>query len=159
MSSASPATSTTFKNNEPTHISKSSDLTNLFYKAVIVSGFKESVDNSKANTNKVNSKTKSEVTVKETRNERIKRLSPANLNAAYGTCSIKGAIACYRPILMEVVVTKYGLTFSDARLRCALKHEARHKWQDENGLIKYSDKGEITNRKWLEADARKNGCG
>lgn len=100
-----------------------------------------------------------EPVVYETVDERINRLaSAAGITATVGECNISNAIACYFPSRHNTVVTAYGLTFDDNVLACALRHEARHKWQDEQGLIEYDTQGNTLNRAWLEDDAYTNGC-
>jgi len=95
----------------------------------------------------------------ETSIERIERLAlEFNLTVIVAECEIVEALACYYPYNKSIIVTPYGLTYSDSVLSCALKHEARHKYQDENGLILYNSDGSIANRDWLEADAYNNGC-
>jgi hypothetical protein len=68
-------------------------------------------------------------------------------------------LACYNPATNKTFVTSLGLTLSDYELLCVLRHEAIHKWQDENGIIEYDYDGKISNSEELEAYAYANdGC-
>lgn len=92
-------------------------------------------------------------------NSRVERLGNAiGLTVSVGVCDIVNALACYKPSDNSTVVTVEGLSYSDAELLCVLKHEARHKWQDDNNLIVFDAAGSIVNSDWLEADAYTNGC-
>jgi hypothetical protein len=89
---------------------------------------------------------------------RVNRLAnKVNIEASVGDCVDKNALACYNLLTDETFVTELGLSYDDDTVLCALRHEARHQWQDENNLIQYVD-GVIVNRDWLEWDAYTNGC-
>lgn len=62
-------------------------------------------------------------------------------------------IACYHVGKGYITVTDAGYRQSEAQLICSLKHENRHRQQEEQGLIQYDANGNVSNRDWLEADA------
>ena len=65
---------------------------------------------------------------------------------------------CYWPGSYVIYITKYALMYDDAYVSCIIRHEARHLWQDLNGLYDIQS-GVIVNRDWLEADATAySGC-
>lgn len=65
---------------------------------------------------------------------------------------------CYLTGTYYIGITKYALVYDDAFVSCVMRHEARHLWQDLNGLFDIQN-GEIVNRDWLEADATAHsGC-
>jgi hypothetical protein len=65
---------------------------------------------------------------------------------------------CYWPDQKVIYITKYALMYDDNYVYCILKHEARHAWQDANGMFQYQN-GILINRDWLEADATAySGC-
>lgn len=69
--------------------------------------------------------------------------------------SIRG---CYFTGTFFIGITKYALIYDDTFVSCVIRHEARHLWQDLNGLFQIQN-GEIVNREWLEADATAySGC-
>lgn len=70
-----------------------------------------------------------------------------------------GALACFKVDSNVIYIQAAGLANSDARLLCTLRHENRHAWQKAQGLIKFDSSGTISNREWLEADAKAaSGC-
>lgn len=62
-------------------------------------------------------------------------------------------IACYHVGKGYITVTDAGYRQNEAQLVCSLKHENRHRQQEEQGLIEVDANGKVTNREWLEADA------
>lgn len=90
---------------------------------------------------------------------RLDRLvEESGVSFSVGLCSVSAALACYNPSDDSVTVTVLGLSYSDSVVLCALRHELRHKFQDDMNLIVYSADGSIANREWLEVDAYTNGC-
>lgn len=65
-----------------------------------------------------------------------------------------GALACYLPDLDVIFVTDKGMAKGYDYLYCILSHENRHAYQDNAGMIKYGADGSVTNRDFLERDAR-----
>lgn len=65
-----------------------------------------------------------------------------------------GALACYLPNTNAILITKAGMDKGIDYLPCILSHENRHAYQSQKGLIQYSSSGAITNREWLEQDAK-----
>lgn len=80
-----------------------------------------------------------------------------------GDCSYPGIDpstirGCYNPGSNLIYITKYATMYDDSYVGCIMKHEARHVWQEVNGMYQYQN-GEIINRAWLEADAQAySGC-
>ena len=86
-------------------------------------------------------------------------IAGATVPVIQGFCSYKSTVlGCYDPNTKYIIITDAGMLRSDEKIICVLKHEMRHKWQDDNGLIKFDSKGRITNKDWIEKDARENGC-
>lgn len=76
-----------------------------------------------------------------------------------GHCSANPRVlGCYDTVNNHITITESGMARSDEKLICVLKHEMRHKWQDDNNLIKFDSNGNIINIEWIEKDARENGC-
>ena len=76
-----------------------------------------------------------------------------------GFCSTnERVLGCYDTVDNHITITESGMARSDEKLICVLKHEMRHKWQDDQGLIKFDINGNIINLEWIEKDARENGC-
>jgi hypothetical protein len=70
----------------------------------------------------------------------------------------KTILGCYDTVDNYIIITESGMQKNDNKIICVLQHEMRHKWQNDNGLIKFDSKGRITNKDWIEKDARENGC-
>ena len=86
-------------------------------------------------------------------------IAGATVPVIKGFCSHKSTVlGCYDPNIKHIIITDSGMARSDEKIICVLKHEMRHKWQDDNGLIKFDSKGRIINKDWIEKDARENGC-
>ena len=73
----------------------------------------------------------------------------------YDPTQVRG---CYMPDKKVIHITRYALMYDDSYVHCILSHEARHAWQDANGMFNYQN-GVLVNRDWLEADATAySGC-
>ena len=73
----------------------------------------------------------------------------------YDPTQIRG---CYMPDRKVIHITRYALMYDDSYVHCILMHEARHAWQDANGMFQYQN-GYLVNLDWLEADATAySGC-
>lgn len=89
----------------------------------------------------------------------LSEIAGVTVPVVIGDCGPKKTIlGCYDTTDNYIIITESGLQRSDEKLVCVLKHEMRHKWQDDNNLIRFDSKGRITNKEWVEKDARENGC-
>lgn len=83
----------------------------------------------------------------------------ATVPVIQGYCSERTTVlGCYDTVDNYIIITDSGMNYSDEKVICVIQHEMRHKWQDDNGLIKFDANGAIINKDWIEKDARENGC-
>lgn len=102
----------------------------------------------------------------ESTQDRLNRIAASlgtSIPVVEGSCSYPGIDpsnirGCYTPGSGVIYITQYATMYDDNFVRCVMKHEVRHVWQETNGLYQYEN-GEIINRDALEADARSySGC-
>lgn len=95
----------------------------------------------------------------EDRLTRLSEIAGVTVPVVQGSCGTNPRVlGCYDTVDNYITITDVGMSRSDEKIICVLKHEMRHKWQDDNGLIKFDANGNIINKKWIEKDAKENGC-
>ena len=81
-----------------------------------------------------------------------------SLPVYYGSCSSAGTdqmlvTGCYFPGDDRIFVTHNADAYGEEYISCVIVHESRHYEQFIKGLMN-REKGVVTNRDWLESDAR-----
>lgn len=92
----------------------------------------------------------------ESQHARVARLMASagiSISFTIGECGIANALGCYTTGSSTILITPRGLSRNDCTVKTTITHEYRHYQQWQQGLIQFGGNG-ISNRDWLEADAR-----